>query len=335
MELPQLIREQPYEIPPPPERMVWTSSSIRLFRRCPRKWFWKYYMRLRPRVRATSLVIGGAFHEALAEWYASKKKMSSIARRHVTQVWDEAQRDRDLYDGDEFDKLSYSASTLTGMLEGYASTYAADRQRWPIEKDLIEVEFMIDLGEFDFAGKIDLVCRKTKRSNRYRVIEHKTASKITDSYIKRLPLDTQVRAYLFGAKYGLELDIEEVVYDVVRKCSLRKKANETPEEFNARITEDYEARPDFYFFREPLKFASADVDAFEFELEQTHAMYQHIINSGDPQDPRTWGIDDSECNAYFRMCPYHELCTTGLDHGTAIMYEQYEDMHEELEFAEE
>jgi len=288
-------------------------------------------MGLRKRIPDNALLIGGLFHWCIGDWYSSNRaRMTRIARRRIDPAWTEAREQSALYNPDDFEKLSAEIQALYGMLFGYAHTYADDRRIWTINRKLVEVEFRVDMGDFDYAGKIDLVTLLKPQAKCYTVVEHKTARKISEAYITRLPMDTQVRSYVFGATQGLGLRVNEVLYDVVRKCSLRRKSGETADAFNARIAEDYEARPDFYFFRQPLKFNKSDIDAFEYEVRQTHAEFMAIINGSDPLDPRSWGPDDAECSAFFRTCPYLEVCTTGLDRGTGMLFEQHSDWHEEL-----
>lgn len=324
LKLTQLILENPFPLGyTMPERMRWSASSVKLWRRCKRKWFWRYGMRLRPRYREGALMIGDAFHTALAEWYrGARSSMPAICKRHVGAIADEAKVNAEFYDQDEFDKLSANLETLSGMLIGYADSYSEDRKMWTIKRDHIEIEWEVDMGDFDYIGKIDLL---KKEKGKWGLVEHKTASKIEQSYIDRLPLDTQCRSYIFGAIRGLDIKPQSILYDVVRKCKLRRKSNETADQFNDRIAEDYVARPDFYFFREDLRFSMSDIDALEYEIRQAHAELQFVIKTHDhPDNPRSWMPDDAECNAFFRLCPFHKLCTSGLDRGTGHMYLQRE-----------
>lgn len=353
IKLPQLVLENPFGVVTLPERMVWTSSSVKMFRKCKRKWFWKYIMRLRPRYRAPSLMIGSAFHHTLGEWYTGPRvSMAKIVGNHVKVMEKEAAENHSFYDQEEYDKLTTAIDTFTGMMLGYAEVYDSDRKDWVINRETIEAQFKVDMGTFDYAGMIDLVAVK-RNSKTYFQVEHKTASKIEESYIDRLPLDTQVRGYVYGAIKAKGLKINEVLYDVVRKCKLRRKSNETMDQFSARIRDDYMSDPTKYFFREPLKFAKSDLDAFSFEIYQTHAEYMAIVEGGyardiakvfgvesmdvvyagkilHPTNPRAWPLNDATCNDFFRLCEFHPLCTKGLDRGTGMFYAQGDDLNEEL-----
>lgn len=356
--LPRVIIENPYEPVAIPKRMQWTASSLRLFRKCKRKFFWKYVMRLRSRGYDMNLSTGGCFHNCLGEWYKGRRaSMRVLAQRHeanLKRMYDESAA---YYDQEDLDKFDTMVKTFVGMMIGYETIYAEDKRTWDIVRDSIEKVFVVDCGEFDYTGKIDLITR-INGTNDYEEVEHKTVSRrgVGAGYIERLPIDTQIRGYVFGAKRGLGINVKRVLYDVVRKCALRRKSNERQHEFTQRIADDYIARPDFYFYRERIPFARQDIDAFEFELHQTHREYQSIADElrgapaaqaykviaqaagiddaekylVDPRDPRAWAPNDETCDEYFRDCSYLPLCTRGLDRGTGALYDQSSIMHEEL-----
>jgi hypothetical protein len=280
-------------------------------------------MHISPNHRATPLMIGDGFHLSLAEWYKSKRSiMAKIAKRESDKIEKEATINASYYDQEEYEKLMGFISTLPGMLIGYAKVYAKERDLWHIDRKNIESEGLIDMNDFDFHFKIDLVVDYKK--SRF-LVEHKTASQIPDSYIDRLPLDSQIRGYIFGATHnrGLNLKINEVIYDVVKKCKLKRKCDEELEDFTDRIAQDYIERPEFYFFREQLRFNLSDIKSFEYELRQIHAEYLWIINSVEnPLDPRCWNCSDNICSEFFKTCPYQSLCTSCLDKSTAHLFKQ-------------
>lgn len=356
--LPQLIRRHPYPPITLPERMAWTCSSLRLWRKCKRKWFWRYILRLRPRYRDKNLMVGSAFHECLGHWYSGRRiPMATIAGQYASALHDEATTNVAYYDQEDYDKLIVMIDNFEGMMSGYEAAYNQDRKDWNIDPKSIEAQFKVDYGKFDFMGKCDLVASNRKGGAPFAV-EHKTASRLRDSYVERLPLDTQCRGYVTGITKGLHYKIQEVLYDVVVKTRLRKKANETLEERRDRVADEYLSDPAKYFYREPLRFGKQDVESFEFEMRQTHQEYVELVGRKewqpewkagmgmmdpgladlytnhpelrDPTNPWSWQTNDGTCDEYFRTCEYMTLCTVGLDMGTSKMYDQIEDLNEEL-----
>lgn len=328
--LPQLIRQNPFASVEWPEKMIWTASSIKLFRRCKRKWFWKYIMRLRTRQVDKNLLVGSAFHNTLGQWYRGlRSDINTIAKSQVKTMQQSVDAMSSYYDQDDLDKMQVAVDTFLGMMKAYGDIYDDDRQRWKIERKSIEYEFTVDMGDFIWAGKMDLVYSKPKEMI---LVEHKSASKIDSSYVNRLPLDTQIRGYVFGGQKGeLKLPINKVLYDVIKKCKLRRKSNETVDQFAGRICDDYLSQPDKYFYREELKFSKGDIDCFEHEVRQTHKEYMYLRKQlGNLINPRDWTPNDMTCNDFFRECEYMSLCVKGLDKGTALSFEQGDSLHEEL-----
>jgi len=333
--LPQLIAPtSPFESAEILEPFVWTSSALKTFRRCKRLFYWKYLLRLNRRIRNKNLFIGGLFHEILGQWYRSKhSSMAKVAEKIITPGVNQLEAEAALYDQDDYDDIMTDVHMLTGMLVGYSRVYGVDRLEWDIERKGIEQEFEVNMGDFIYRGKIDLCARRRSKHKvkKASLFEHKTASRIDESYIDRLSLDTQVRGYVFGAIHGLGIPVDEVIYDVVKKCKLRRKGDETLKQYYERIAEDYEMRPGFYFYREALKFDKSDIDAFEYEVRQTHREFRLLVaDMANPLDPREWGINDAACREFFRLCEFHSCCTECVDARTGLLFEQRDSLHQEL-----
>lgn len=324
-----LIHEHPFEPAIIPDRMVWTSSSLKTFRRCKRMFFWKYMMRLRPRGRGAALLIGSAAHEALEQWYKGRRSsMTKIAERMRAEAEKIYLEEKDYFNQKDIEKADQGLQMFVGMMEGYDAIYKHERDEWDIDPANIERKFSADMGDFDFNGKCDLIA---SQDGKWFLVEHKTAATIPDSYIERLPLDTQVKAYIFGAREVMGLPIKDVVYDVIKKSKKRRKANETHKEFTDRIKLDYMASPGTHFHREPLLIDSEDIRAFVHDLHATHAEYLHILDTRDPTDPRSWPMNDHAYTEFFSISPFSVLSNQGLDKGTAMLFTQEDAMHVELE----
>lgn len=322
-----LLQDHSFAPPSLPEKWSWTQSAMKTFRNCKRMFFWKYIMRLQPQTLSDNLVIGSAFHRAVGKWYTSKLPMSFLAEREVRRMMAEFHAAAEYFDEDDREDAEISTTTFIGMLMGYADVYASDKKEWKVLE--AEHRFKIDMGEFFFEGMMDLVY-KHRASGRIRLAEHKTAGNITPGYINRLALDTQSRSYMFAA-HQLGFHPEVIEYDVTRKCKLRRKKTESHEEFNERIALDYKARVDFYFYREPLFYEPHDLHAFEFELHQVNREFQYLVKHEDPLNPRTWGIDDQECNHWGKACHFLPMCTRGLNASNQLKLKQTEVIHGELE----
>lgn len=312
-----------------PDRMIWTASSLKCFRKCKRKFFWKYIARISPAHYSAPLLIGKAFHGGLAEWYFYKRAMMErIAATYQKEANRLALKGEGYYDQDDYDKMMTGIATLIGMLQGYGEIYEKERSEWVIPKKNIEARFNVNCGDFDYQGSVDCVPRIGKN---WTVVEHKTASKLHDTYLMRIQQDTQVRGYCFGAIHGLKLPVKHVMYDVVKKCKLRRRSGESSRQFDERIMLDYMSRPDFYFMREDLVINGRDLAMFERDLFNTHDEFEWLINNFDGTNPDNWCANDGACYEYFRNCDYMPLCLSGIGLDNAALYNHRSSLHQELE----
>lgn len=319
-----LIIKNPFEEPYIPSRIAWSFSALKLFRKCKRKYFWKRVLRLSPKREATPFVISGLVHLGLAEWYKGKRRMSTIAARITNEAIERIEKYASYYDQDEYDELIAMVTTVIGMLVGYSLEYKKDRGQLKIDKRQdVEVWFQVNMNTFDWKGKIDMLPCTLK--GKQLLMEHKAVKKLNISLLmETLPLDTQLIGYIFGAAEGLHRRPVQVVYNLIRKCQLRRKTNESSKDYCDRIAKDYELRPDFYFYRETLRYNKSDLAAFEFDLRKTNQEYNRLLeDSEDPLDPREWPCSSHICTEFFRACDFLPLCIQGLDQGTARLYTQY------------
>jgi len=280
-------------------------------------------LRLSSKCEATPLVISGLVHLGLAKWYKSKGKMRPIAIQVTNEAMEKVEGYAAYYDQDDYDDLIATSTTVVGMLIGYSVMYKKDKGHLVIDKRTdVETWFQVNMGGFDWKGKIDLL--PCTANGKQLLMEHKAVRNFNESFIEVLPLDTQITGYLFGAAEGLGRPPAQVVYNLIRKCQLRRKSNESSEDYCDRIAKDYKKRPDFYFYREKLRYNKSDLAAFEFDLRKTNQEYNRLLeDSFDPLDPREWPCSGHICKEFFRKCEFFPLCIQGLDQGTARLYTQY------------
>lgn len=317
--LPELIAgDCPFK--PLPEQVVtWSISKKRAFDRCLRKFFWKYNYGLSPKYTETFFMVGNLFHEGVAMWYLNGgKNMVGIARRLIAKALKDLQANG-FQDPNDVEK---DVKALEGMLIGYSRIYKGDIQAYKIAKNQVEMWFRVSCDGFDFKGKVDMVAANRSAVN--IVFEHKALSRMEDSYIDTLPMDTEARGFLYGLRYGTDLNPKRVIYNIVKKSKLKGRKNETRAELAKRISDGYINEPDKYFHREELRYSMADLATFEQDLYSTHEEYMwRMSEDGARTDPTLWRCNDAECKAFGKTCPYLVLCTEGLNRGTAKLFTQY------------
>jgi hypothetical protein len=96
------------------------------------------------------------------------------------------------------------------------------------------------------------------------------------------------------------LPYRKLVYDVIRKPSLRERSGETPAEFYARILEDMGARPEWYFQRAEIVRLEHEHDEFAQDIVGTVEMMSRA--------PRPAPRNTDACFSYGRECDFFGVC---------------------------
>ena len=302
-----------------------TASRLRDARSCQRLHKFKYVDGYRPAEEAETLYFGKLVHVGLEEWWAcpnpDQRLDAALAAMQAAGP------------SDEFD-----AARARAMLVGYDS-------RWH-DQELkvvgVEVEFKTELRNpetgaasrtWALAGKIDAIAELP--DGRVVLVEHKTSSEDLSpggSYWARLKLDGQISMYYEGAR-SLGLDVQGCIYDVLGKPAQRplkvnqkRKVDETPDEFYARVAEAIAVAPAEYYRR-------GEVVRLEDEMREAMADVWQIGRMLHENEARGFFPRYVEsCFKYGRACPFLPVCVgeASLD---SYHYRKAGDVHPELEGA--
>ena len=337
-----------------------THSSMATFATCRRKYYLQYVERLRPTITATALRFGGAYHlglEVLANTGSADQAIAAVRRNYAEfPGWVE----------DEATEKSWwvECETVVALVDGWAWRWRDD------EVTVVEAErsYQLPIVNPDtgasarshrHAGKRDQLV--TLPDGRSALREFKTTSdniSPTSNYWKHLAIDPQISGY-FDSYAAEGIEIDTVLYDVVRKPTIRprtlqKKEREkfiedgkwfgaefqeftradvdleTPAMFAARLSAYLRERPDFYFARREITRLEADQREFRHDLWQTHQAIQQSerVNAW----PRT-GARIKACNGVYGACPFLDLCSNGWEpsQGVPDGFQRINNAHPELE----
>lgn len=295
---------------------ILTHSAMTAYKRCRKLYWFRYEQGLRPAVDAHALRFGTVMHAAI----------DYLQCGGTPEQITEWVRSCDL--GDPF-----SPRTAAALFWGYA-------QRWascPIIETVVRSEARFDIPlrnpesgspsrTWSLAGKLDAIVITTNGETALK--ETKTTSDdITDDhYWRRLLMDPQVSLYWIAAEASGH-KVETIVYDVIRKPGMRparatpmesrkykkdgglyanqREADETPDEWEARLFADIAERPDHYYARREIPRLDADLEAFR---QETWDVAKDIAES---RKTRRWYRNVSRFNcddcAYFGICTGMEL----------------------------
>ena len=295
-----------------------TASRTTTALNCLRQHYYRYELGLKPVEDADALLFGSAFHKALE----ARAKGTAFST---------------LFDVDEIE--NFTDAKLYGLVGGYY-------RKWNGEADEIahmkpEIEFGPDpiCGSRTFygAGKIDGLAGL--KDGRVALVEHKTTGEdIADGadYWLRLSFNPQIYKYWIALQdRGIVPDT--VIYDVVRKPTIKPGKDETPKDFALRLLDDctgeaVQARTkagelrftatgtpmwarrgaDWYFKRRHVAITTAMVDEFKSQVRSVCHILTYV--KGEARDMIAKGKDPAtawprNCNGFVcDQCGYRAVC---------------------------
>lgn len=206
-----------------------SNSRLACFRRCPRKYEYRYVDQLTANDKAPALMLGSLVHESLAEFYSleNNDKDVNVRASMAMAMYDNkvAEAATEVLsaggDSERFDKDSFMGRQ---MLKYYFEEVAPNDDFTPVASELkVEVRVPNPNGKFSWCTFIGYVDAIVERDGRLYILEHKTA-KTLDT--KHLITDTQVTQYIWALRQ-MGYDVCGVYYNILRKCdpySARTKA---------------------------------------------------------------------------------------------------------------
>ncbi len=208
------------------ESPLLTHSRMTSFKTCPKKHFFEYELGIRPEKERVPLRMGSAIHLGL-EYRAkgcSPSDAIGVAVEGYNQPPQWCQAEEQLFD------WWVEREKVARLLAGYF-WYWEQEGMWE-EFEIVEAEGSFSLPltnpetgrstpSFQLGGKRDKIIRSM--SGAVKLMEHKTCSEdlgVDSDYWKRLRIDQQISLYTVAAR-SQGHDIESILFDVIRKPSIR------------------------------------------------------------------------------------------------------------------
>lgn len=294
--------------------MLLTTSSISLYRSCPRAYLHRYEQGIRKRgEKAEALAFGTAIHAALeAYWLGKPEQIEPI-------LFEQLQ-------GEEL-------ARARAMLDGYALRWDTDRTEHGLRAVAVEASFRCPIYDprtgkrirgIERAGKVDAIV--VDKFGAHWVLEHKTTSSDVgpgSPYWDRLQVDTQISYYVLGAK-ALGYDVAGVIYDVLGKPKISRRlatpeaerkytkegrlyatqrdVDETIEEYAERVRAAIAERPETYYAR-------AEIFRLEQELSECQLDDVATIQAMRADRKRGhWPRSTAACYRFGARCDYLDVC---------------------------
>lgn len=328
--------------------LVVSTSEMRVFQRCEREHAYLYTLGYKPVERAHVLRFGSLVHAALESWWLWRED-AEVGRLDTALAKIAHAIQEDSCRVDAFDRVR-----VEELIRGYHAEWAAE----PLETMAVEAEFTTPIVDPDtgeevpgivLGGRIDAVARD--EHGYLWVVEHKTASDPgAGVYWERLSLDLQCSVYLMGAQ-ALGFKPKGVLYDVIGKPKIgqlkatpedqrkyrksdgelyagQREADETPEEFRARMAELIRAPHAPLFRRGRVVRFPAD----ELAAARDICVLARRIAAAKLRVTRGEYVlrNPDACSRYGRMCEFFGPCTNAADINNPLLFRRTDSTHEEL-----
>jgi len=271
-----------------------TDSSANTFLGCPGQYFYEYTRRLDPKKLREYFIWGTLVHI----W----------ARLRVKELEPQALMTEMQRDIAKLERPLAEQECMYDMLGGIPPTADGHLLRWgrddlAYESMMTETEFKYQIGDFTFRGKIDGVLRNLD-TGELLLYELKTSSMTGPSLYRTLPLDSQLRGYLFAVQRCFGMDVRRVIYDVIKTPQIKRGPVENRADYYRRMGLLRLTERAKYYERTPVTFTQDAIDSHEFWLASIIANMRRAEASG-------YWLRWHPVNHW--PCPFEEICMHGGD----------------------
>lgn len=262
--------------------MKLSASLIKAYKTCRRKYELKYIEELEPVTKAQALTDGTNYHAGIETFYKDGEILCDM-----------------------------NEPKISAMVWAYVH-YIAEQN-----PDLVEVKTAEKWFEYPLTKKHSIVGRNDAIAKNGMAVEHKTTSNdVDDEYIYGLQWDEQILTYM------LATGINEMLYTVIKKPTIRQKQNETAEEF-------FERCKDWYATDTDLKVRVVKVIRSKEEIEEYRKAL--IVLANEIEKCKHFYRNPTACTCYNRRCEYSAVCLNYNPQLTYVEFEKKKRYSEELE----
>lgn len=300
-----------------------TTSMLRCFKECRRRYKYEYIDLLKPAVKPTALEIGTLYHKMLESYITDGTTEINLKEEEVDEV-------------------------NLAIAQAMATAYV----KWSQEQDLefveVELPFIVSVGHGKrLKGKIDAV---VERNEEYFLVEHKTTSQYNEEYLQSLMLEEQPTNYLYAFNKmvdhaelgGINKKAVGMFYLIVEKPTIKpykatpieqrkykkdgslyanqREFDETLEEFKDRLAKWYAEEERIH-----RHFIYRKANELKEHIEDLQLQIKDLIRA---EADGTYYRNPASCKIF--GCPYRALCIAEDPKNFIDLYENKTKRNEEL-----
>lgn len=287
-------------------------SALSRFLDCRRKYYWEFVKKLEPLAFRTYGVVGNAIHYGVNRIYEKDDKAISSAIKFFNSEKNNMRKKLDL-SPDQEQELNDQEFMIRGMLKAYSFKYAEEIKSTNYICNEFKAEYLLS-DKLLLVIKIDNVL---ERRGRRFVHELKTVRILTPEYVKNIKNDLQTGIYfhVYNSMQKKSKDkFRGIIYDVIKKPSIRLKMGESKSEFIERLYQYYLGSDSNELFHQ---------DIIERPMLSENRIMNVISRVAD-DIRRCEDIEDFYPNDRFcyvkKKCDYYDICHYGENPETRRKY---------------
>ena len=266
-----------------------SHSSIGTQLACLRRWGWRYFERLELIEEGWPRSMGRAFHIGLEHGSPARAREALFREVHEPAAQERMQIQQ-------------------AIAEAATHAYMG---RWPIEQRR-ELKYRIRLRNpatgawsrtFDLVGAADGI---VDHGDYLELVEDKLVGRVDALTVHATKLDRQIGLSCYALWRITGKPVRVVRKRFVKRPAIKRKQNESHDEFLRRIHDDYEERPDFYVHEEPTFRSADDLLTLEAELWDWAEQRRNAIAR------KFFARNTASCGDY-GGCDYIPLCVNEPD----------------------
>lgn len=280
-------------------------SSMSDFMTCRRLYYWKRIKRYDRVVFSVPFLVGRVVHDGIGSLISTKnvdKALLAVKEAYSREL--KAVKETVILTQDQKEDLAEQEYVTRSMVEAYAYRYKKMLSNASHLDN--EVGGRVRLSDkVTFVFKLDNLLRVRGKKILH---ELKTSKYITPDYIRHVQTDRQTAAYfyMYNTVYR-KSPINEIMYDVIRKPSIRQKKNESYQAYLVRLKEWYQ-KPDEMSVFHIERFEKPVVGEYD-TLNTIEKVSHEMLRCKDSDD---FYQNTEHCHSYYgNRCPYYELCHEG------------------------
>lgn len=273
-----------------------SATRLSSFLSCRQRYDFAYQQRLEPIARREALILGRYYQLSLEHGDPEHGARMYAAQQPPPQN----QR--------EYDRSLAELAIIEAASGLYLATWGQPQQT--------EFEYRVRLRNpwtghysltFDLLGAADGV---DPYGDGYELIENKLVGQITETSIRKLPLDRQLALERYAIFRATGRKVSRIRYRYMRKPSIRQKEGrkkdksdaESGEQYADRVRQDYLERPEFYAPPEEAFFVD-DKDLVRVEVE----LWEWAEDMRKHRRSNVWPRNTSFCHE-FGGCAFIPMC---------------------------